>query len=58
MFRHLSRNWNLKKKTALPPPKKMTKLNILLMQRIKKHTISKKNDKKKIELNRDQLYKM
>lgn len=59
IFRHLARNWSIKKKSSTPSStRRKTKLNLLLMQRIKKHSIRKRNDKKKNEMNSNLLYKM
>jgi len=56
LFRHLSRNWSLKKKSsAMSASRRKTKLNFILMQRLKKH---KAKEKKKAQMTKNQLYTM
>ncbi|XP_050429268.1 uncharacterized protein LOC126838682 [Adelges cooleyi] len=54
LYSHLTRNWNMKKKILAP--KKKTKLNILLLQRMQKHR--KKKETKKAEITSNKLYQM
>lgn len=56
LFAHLARNWSLKKKSStMSASRRKTKLNLILMQRIKKH---KAKEKKKSEMTKNQLYTM
>ncbi|XP_060881475.1 uncharacterized protein LOC132952960 isoform X5 [Metopolophium dirhodum] len=56
LFAHLSRNWSLKKKSsAMSASRRKTKLNLILMQRLKKH---KAKEKKKAQMTKNQLYTM
>lgn len=55
LFRHLARNWSLKKKSSTMSARRKTKLNLIIMQRLKKH---KAKEKKKAEMTKRQLYTM
>ncbi|XP_025417510.1 general transcription factor 3C polypeptide 1 isoform X2 [Sipha flava] len=58
LFAHLARNWSIKKNSSsISHARRKTKLNLLLMQRVKKHNSRKKNEKKKTEVTKNQ-YKM
>lgn len=55
LFAHLARNWSLKKKSIMSASRRKTKLNLLLMQRTKKH---RAKEKKKSGMTKNQLYTM
>lgn len=55
LFAHLARNWSLKKKSVMSASRRKTKLNLLLMQRTKKH---RAKEKKKSGMTKNQLYTM